>query len=283
MSSSWTRTALHGAAAALAVLGLFFYWFAVADRYAVFLYEHLGAGPFDAPTRSRYWMAGLVAAGFVLVGATSLYGGAGWRARRRGGAYVPPAWWRVWLVAALPVGTGVVAITTTANTPTLPLLLGLACAASALAGLALALLPGRMAAQEPGRLAWLALDGLGVAAVLQLGIALGLPARALIGGPAAIAAAGGAFAGGAIWLALLGWVQRRRGVPPPSGASLFLAGCAWTYLLLPLAHHLLATPPGYRYITVAANFFAGSTAVQLLTWALAAALAWGAAWLRRPT
>ena len=49
------------------LLGLTYYWFAVADRYAVFLYEHLGATPFDAVTGSRYWMAGLIANGFVLV------------------------------------------------------------------------------------------------------------------------------------------------------------------------------------------------------------------------
>jgi hypothetical protein len=187
----------------------------------------------------------------------------------------------VWLLAALPVAAGIVAITTTANTPTLPLQPALACSASALAGLALALLPGRMVAREPGRLAWLALDGLGVAAVLQLGIALGLPARGLIGWPAAVAAAGGALLGGAIWLGALGSVQRRRGVPPPSAGALFLAGCAWTYLLLPLTHYLLFTPPGYRYITAAGNFFAGSAAAQVATWGLAAALAWGAARLRR--
>jgi hypothetical protein len=26
------------------MLGLFYYWFAIANRYVVFLYEHLGAG-----------------------------------------------------------------------------------------------------------------------------------------------------------------------------------------------------------------------------------------------
>ncbi len=79
----------------LFVLGLFYYWFAVADRCAVLLYGHIAAGirgaqPFDEMTRGRYWMAGLVAAGAVTV----LYTAANWAwgrlaaARRR--EYDPP-------------------------------------------------------------------------------------------------------------------------------------------------------------------------------------------------
>ena len=83
-------------------------------------------------------------------------------------------------------------------------------------------------------------------------------------------------------MAALTFVQRRLGVPPVSGAALFLSGCAWTYLLLPLAHHLFATPPGFRYISTATNFFTVSVGAQLLVWGLAAGLAWGTARLRRP-
>lgn len=281
MASPWQRAALHAAWITAAVLALFTYWFAIADRYAVFLYEHMGAAPFDATTRSRYWMAGLVASGAVLVAGVLLFGAAGWLARRNSRRYKAPDPRRVWRLAALPVALGVLAITMTVNAPVLPVGLALACAASTLAGLAVAVAPVRLAGEAPGRLVWLALDGLGVAAVLQLGIALGLPARALIGVPLALAVTGGALLGGALWLAALGFVQRRRGVRSPSGAALFAAGCAWTYLLLPLAHHLFATSPGYRYITAASNFFAGSLAAQLLTWGLAAGLAWGAALFRR--
>jgi len=38
---------LHAVPISLFVLGLFYYWFDVADRYAIFLYGHLGATPFD--------------------------------------------------------------------------------------------------------------------------------------------------------------------------------------------------------------------------------------------
>lgn len=51
--ADWWRAALHATPVAVLVLGLFYHWFAVADRYAVFLYDHLGATPFDAITSSR--------------------------------------------------------------------------------------------------------------------------------------------------------------------------------------------------------------------------------------
>ena len=78
----------------LCVLGLFIYWFAIADRYTIFLYGHTAPGiplaqPFDAMTRSRYWMAGLVAAGAVMVIYTAAYWVLGRIANRRGQDYCP--------------------------------------------------------------------------------------------------------------------------------------------------------------------------------------------------
>ena len=91
----------------LFVLGLFYHWFAVADRYAIFLYGHSAPGiplaqPFDAMTRSRYWMAGLVAAGAVMVIYTAFNWTLGRLAIRRGQNYRPPAWWRVWACVRCP-------------------------------------------------------------------------------------------------------------------------------------------------------------------------------------
>ncbi len=68
------RALLYAAPVSSFVLGLFYYGFGVADRYAVFLYDHLGAGPFHGRTVNRYWMSGLVASGAELV----LYAIANW-------------------------------------------------------------------------------------------------------------------------------------------------------------------------------------------------------------
>ncbi len=62
-----------------------------------------------------------------------------------------------------------------------------------------------------------------------------------------------------------------------------ILAAAWslTYLLLPLVHHLVATPPTYRYISAASNFFAFDPLLQLLTFCVAVGLALATVWLRR--
>jgi hypothetical protein len=272
---------VHALLVGAGVLGLFYYWFAVADRYHIFLYNHLDATPFDAITTSRYLMAGLVADGAVLV----IYTLACWFAGRFVGmwrrTYRPPAWWRVWLCCLPLLLIGIPAITTTVNAPTLPLWLGLACAAVTCAGLALALMPGDLAARRPDQLLWIALAGAGLTPLLILVRAVELPAQGLLTWPAALALAAGGMAISVLWLAGLALVGRRWRRPLPSAAAILLAAGALTYLLLPLAHHLFFTPPAYRYITSGSNFFAFSPFVQSLCWVLAAALALAAGRLGR--
>ena len=57
--AAWRAAGLEGLLVSGVVLGLFYYWFGVADRYRVFLYGHTTSGippaqPFDAITASRY-------------------------------------------------------------------------------------------------------------------------------------------------------------------------------------------------------------------------------------
>jgi hypothetical protein len=139
------RALLEAALISLFMLTLFYYWFGVADRYAIFLYGHIATGipltePFDALTSTRYWMAGLLAAGITLVFYTAVNWVGGRLAARRGASFGTPPWWWVWALCALPLAVGIPAITMTVNAPTLPLSLAAACAAAALAGLAVALI-----------------------------------------------------------------------------------------------------------------------------------------------
>lgn len=250
-------------------MGLFYTWFAVANLYLIFLYGHLEATPFDAITRSRYWMAGLVATGFVLVAYSALHWTLGRFAALRHRKHRPPDWWRIWLLCALPLGVGILWITMRLNWPTLPLGLALACVASALAGLALALAPASIVAQQPIRLIWTILYGLGVVPSLLLVRAVEL--TELTGALVAYAVAVAAPLAGALWIALL----RRVRVPRPTPVELAVAALCIGYLLLPVAHYLLFTPPDYRYITASANFFAATWGVQLLTFGVAGGLvAW---------
>jgi len=50
---------------------------------------------------------------------------------------------------------------------------------------------------------------------------------------------------------------------------------------LPVVHHLLATPPAYRYISTASNFFAFNVGLQVLVLVVAAGLAVGVTSLRQ--
>lgn len=278
--TSWKAALVHSAPVSLFVLALFSYWFGIADRYAIFLYGHLGAGPFDPRTVSRYWMSGLVASGAVMV----IYTYANWLWGRvcgiRGRPYRPPQGWRVWLVSLPLVVPGVLWITTHLNWPVLPFSLAVACAATTAAGLFLALIPARMAAERPGPFLWLAFAGAGLAPPLLL---LRVVERLPRGGRAVlyVGVAVAATLLGALWtLALAGVYARRRGAAWRA-SHLLVSGLCLTYLLLPLVHYLLLTPPEFHYISVADNFFASTFPGQMLGLAAAVGLAWGAVALQR--
>ena len=263
----------------LFVLGLFYHWFAIADRYAIFLYGHNAPGiplaqPFDAMTRSRYWMAGLVAAGAVMVICTAAHWILGRIADRRAQDYCPPAWQRVWVLCAAPLIIGIPAITMTRNLPTLPLGLAAACVIVTLAGLALALLPGEWAARRPVDLIWLVFDGLGLMPILLLLRSVELPGRGVsVSMPLAVLFAFGGLLAGLIWLGIMSGLRAWRRRPTPPAVALLAAGLCLSYLLLPLVHHLFATPPGWRYISTASNFFAFNPVLQLAVIAVAAGTA----------
>src|SRR5574341_351648 len=275
--SRWLIASAHALPISLLILALFYYWFGVADRYAVFLYEHMGATPFDEVTASRYWMAGLVADGWVMVLYTAFNTAAGrlWRER-----YIAPAW-RVWVVCAPFLAVGIPAITMTVNRPTLPVLNALECTAATLAGLIVAHMPGKLAAERPADLVWLAADGLALVPVLITLRVVELPRRGVGITPlVAGLVAAGSIIGGVIWLGLMTLARRRGHRLSPGAGAIFLAGLGESYILMPLAHHLFATPPGYPYITTASNFFAYDPFLQAAVLIIAGGLAWGAARVR---
>ena len=257
-SRGWPAVA-HGLTAAAFMLGPLAWWFVMADRSAVFLYGHLGAGPFDSITAGRHVMAPAVAGGALLL----VYAAANWVCGRLVPAWQPPGWLASWLVAVPFIVCGVPAITMILGDPPLPASLACQSTAMALAGAALALGPGKSAARDPGALIWLALRGAAVAPVLVLFKALELPARLNSVSPGvALTVALSSLAASLVGLIVLGAASAARGRPVPLAAATYVSGLAVAYLLLPLAHHLLATPPAYRYITASGNFFAAEPILQ---------------------
>jgi hypothetical protein len=277
----WKLSFVHATAISFFTLGLFYYWFAVADRYMIFLYGHMEAAPFDDFTSSRYWMSGLVASGAVMV----LYTIANWFLGRVAGlryrSYCPPAWWQVWLANMIPLVVGISVITMTFNQPTLPLSDAASCVLATLVGLALALTPGPLAAQQPSELGWLTLYGIGVMPILLLLRAIELPSRGLVSVSRAYSLAIGGTLVGVVWLGIMTWLRMLRQKPPIKPSQLLVAGLCLSYLLMPLLHHLLFVPPDYRYISTSSNFFAFDLGVQLLTFAVATVQALGIARLHR--
>ncbi|MGD2048280.1 MAG: hypothetical protein PVH03_02235 [Chloroflexota bacterium] len=70
---NWRLAAIFAILTVVIVAGLLYNWFALADRYVIFLYNHdmfpshTDTSAFSRVTSSRYWMAGLVASGVVMV------------------------------------------------------------------------------------------------------------------------------------------------------------------------------------------------------------------------
>ncbi|MCU0521711.1 MAG: hypothetical protein MUF84_13600 [Anaerolineae bacterium] len=273
---TWRGALAFGLVAAALVLGLIYLWFAVRNRAVVFLYYHnMGpvvpdTGPFSPVTRSRYWMTGLVAAGAVMV----LHTVAQMLLGRLARSYVPPRWYQIWAVAAVPVAIGIPAITTTVNSPRLPLGLAALVLLITLVALALALQPGTLAARRPLDALLLGVDGMGLALWLTA-----LPSLEEL--PRWIAT------GRLIWLRWLGVslvlgligclaghsLRRLFRRPAPHLGQLVVAALCCGYLALPLAHHTFGTN-GYFYISDMDNFFARAPWIQLGAWGLTLTLTW---------
>lgn len=267
-SQPWLVALLYALGTDTLVIGLFYFWFGVADRHLVFLYDHeMGpfvpnTSPFSPTTSSRYWMAGLVATGAVMV----LYLLTNWSLGRLSSGYKAPAWWRVWLLASPLLALSIPLVTMTLNQPVMTLAIAAQSMIVTVAALALALSPGRMAVERPVDLIWLAFDGLGLMMVLVTLPGLQFLGRWLENGRIefiVVMIAG--CCSGIAWLIFMSVLRvwRRRSIP--STMELLLAGFAVSYLFLPLIHHLVFTD-GYYYITDSENFFARNVLLQMAIW-----------------
>jgi hypothetical protein len=270
-------------AAALLVLTSFYYCFAVADRYVLFLYHHdMGpivpdTSPFSRVTASRYWMAGLVVNGAIMV----LYTAVNWLLGRFVQKHRPPKWWRLWGWTALPLLPGIPLITMTVNDPALPFANAVQVTLATVAGLALAFLPGKVAAERPGALFWLGLDGLGLMLVLTaLNNLNNLGSWLTRGATWAVWLAAAMLGAGLAILLILTGVQCWRKTAVSPWFVTLLAGFCVAYLFMPLVHYILFTD-GYFYISDSDNFFAQTVWIQLFVWLILAAVTVGIVRLRR--
>jgi len=270
---------------------LFYNWYAVRDRYFIFLYYHemgqdFDTSPFGWVTAGRYRMSALVASGAVMVPyiVVNLVLG---RAVKR---YRAPVWWRIWIFCSVPLLVAVPAITMTVNNPVLSPGYASQVTAVMLVGLALALFLGRMAAERPLAYLLALLDG-GALAILLVSLA-GLErypdwlARGRVIYLVMLLVVVGA--GIALSLAMTAVYSLWRRAEPPLAMTVLVAGLDVAYLLLPLVHHLFVStdegtwldPGFFTYIPSADNYFARSAWVQIGVWVTVATMALGTHRLR---
>jgi hypothetical protein len=279
---SWSLALAHALPIVVLVLALHYYWFAIADRYIVFLYHHdMGplypdTSPFSRVTSSRYWMAGLVASGLV----AAPYGMVNWLLGRIVPNYHLPKWWRVWIICAICLAAGIPGITMSVNQPTLHVVNAVQVTLVTWIGLALALMPGRLAAEAPTELVWLSADGLGLMLVLLYLIHLeDLSTWLARGRTLWVWMMAASLIAGVVWLLIVTGVGVWRRRPVPGAGEMFIAGLYVAYLGMPAVHHLIGTN-GYYYISDSDNFFATNQVVQVATWLAAGGMAAGVTWLR---
>jgi hypothetical protein len=287
----WGSALVFALAVVALVTGLFYNWFAVRDRYEVFLYYHdMGQGfdttPFGWVTVSRYWMSGLVASGAVLAAYSAIQAALGWMVQ----GYRPPKGWWVWLFCAVPLATLLPAIVMTVNDPTLPPNHTIQVVTATWIGLAVALFTGQMAAERPLEYALLLVDGGGLSCLLVALAAMErLPhwlARGSTGVLIGLAMALGAGVGLTVAVSAVRCWRRRQ---PPPATLWFVTGLQVTYLLLPLVHHVFFgtdegsfVDPGYfAYMPDADNYFAQRTLFQVGVWAAVGAFVVIGTWARR--
>lgn len=271
---------------------LFYTWFAVLDRYFIFLYFHdMGAEfdttPFGWVTVGRYWMSGLVAGGAVMVPYTAVNLILG-RAFRR---YRAPKWGRLWVLCVGPLLVAIPVIVMTVNDPVLPISMAARVTGVTLIGLALALALGEMAAMRPVACALVMVDGFALACLLvSLASLESYPRWAAQGKVGVIYRHLSVVAVGLVLLLIMSIIHYlRRRSHPPSAGEWFVAGLDVCYLLLPLYHHLCwCKDDGSRtdldyfaYIPSADNYFARSGLLQTGVWLAVALIVLGLTRLRK--
>lgn len=276
---AWRQLLLFAIPIVAFVTYLFYTWFAVMDRYQIFLYFHaMGPGfdttPFGEVTVGRYWMSGLVASGAVMVPYALINLILGRTAR----SFRGPDPWRLWVACAVPLLITIPSIVTTVNDPALPFRHAAQVTGVLLVGLALVTWMGPYAATRPVPYLLLMFDGVGLAGLLMFMRAHETFCRVLDGGNSALVYRFLAVLAAGIGLvivltAVYRWWHR---VSVPDSLSWVAAGASIHYLFLPIYHYLCWCKDDgswldadyFPYIPSVDNYFSTDLLFQIGAWAV---------------
>jgi hypothetical protein len=196
----------------------------------------------------------------------------------------------LWILCAVPLAMLIPAIVMTVNDPVMPPAIAVQITAVTLVGLALALMPGTVAARRPLALVLWTIDGLALASLLLSLISVERYEHWLAQGRNVfiVLHLGLILAGLGVLLVMTAFYAWRRRAEIPGATACFVAGLDVAYLLLPVVHHLLGSSetgglsgPGYFvYISDVENYFTRSVPLQIVIWLVVALVAVGVTRLR---
>jgi len=238
---------------------VYVYLFGFADRRIVFLYEHLGFGPFDRITLGRYWMTGLVLSGFLTILYLTLQLITVFLKRRKFN------WKLIVKYSLIPLFAGVLIIMMTNGNPKMPLIVAGSSALALIAGTAIGFSFTDDLISDFSLTLRSAIVGMGLVPFLMFFKALELPGKGILTVKVSVIIAAISLIAGIIWLFSSYTIF---GENKPNKLIVLKSTLAATYVALPLIHLLFATPKGIKYISSSDNFFADNLILRFLTWGL---------------
>jgi hypothetical protein len=256
------------------ILGAYLYLFAWADRKIFFLYEHLGAKPFDPFTVGRYWMAGFIISGFISILYFSI---------KLVFVFIKTGinifgWKSVISIAAAPLLLGIILITMFLGEPRMPFSIAVSTATALILGLTLGTsVVDDFFDNQKDTLTYI-MAGIGLVPFVTLFRALELPKKGILNPNFALGVAIASAIAGFFWLIIALRVFRRAKI---SMVRITKGILTMSYLGLPVLHFIVATPRGIPYITTSDNFFANSYALRLFTWGILIAIIISVFWINR--
>ena len=263
------KDAVYSVIISIVIAGVFYYWFAAAERNYLFLYGHYGWRPFHRMTLGRYWMTGLVLSCFITFTYTAvnyiLLYSAGFLKK----SYRIPSWKAVWFLSQ-PVVLAGIPVILNLNSPVIPADIIIICVTVISSGLALGLYCADILLHSIKKFIILSLDGIMLLPSLILMLSLELPAKGVLNMTytAAIVIALGGIAVSFSGLIINSYFFKRKKITPGKNHEIILFSFFYAYIILPMAHYLFAAPPGNPYITTSDNFFPDNNMLKLFTWIL---------------
>ena len=240
-------------------VGAYLYAFIFADRTGIFLYEHLGAGPFDPLTTGRYWMLGFVVAGFITLACFIIL-----MILKFSGQKITLDWKTIAKLTTIPLFTSSIIITKLGQPP-LPYSLAISSAFT----LTFAVLTGISFINDLIT-KWLPTvkHAIIVIGFIPFGIffrVLELPQSEILSKKTAVFIVASVYVFAVVWMDGFKWIFRNLDI---KATGLIKSIIVMAYIGLPVLHYLMTVAENHPYITSSDIFFTSNIFLRFTNWAI---------------